>query len=611
MVKHLNKIKYNKKKQFSNLSIKEKQKLFEKENPKKHAIFHGNETKGYRTWLSNKVKAEKIHSKIINDTINRCSIEILKPKSAISDKIDFSANAWVQGPRAGEYFMWMIDGIYNIKHGNSRFPIYQWDNFEISEVLHNKKTNEKRYNLKFNGLIYKNYDSKRIRALLDSDAYVNGSKGPFSRLLTIYLVKYQVPQKQSANYCGFGEDGWRLPPQYTFPNISDGIGQDILLGIEAMMNLSTNKDDAIAYFRDIYTATSIQYKDIIFAFFFAEIFAFSLKNHIGLQPILAIGSSNGGGKGKTKISTFLTTKIWNNLGDKEVLSIDNVSSVSRFYDYISATTFPVVIDDCSELGEDMRKYLKAHATSKTTVDRKNVNQELQAKKVLKSSINITFNDFPDWFHGVAFLERTLYLNFNKQQNFRPKEADIWRKLFKEIPTGYLGRYIIEVTKDWTGLKVQNLFDEQPRNSNCTDRENSIYRFVHFGARIIDILFNLRLNLQELRELISNTSKNVNQEIFDDFLNQLQSNSEIKKNHTKNGDYFAYTKKNLNKLKSRYKFTEREKSISSLEKLSLIVGKHIKCDLTKQRLSWVNHSSSVRMIRIYISDYNDYNERNKI
>jgi hypothetical protein len=603
MIKLGNKSKDNEKRKFSYLTAKERQKLYEKENPKKHALYQGKETKAFKEWVIKNAKVE--------DPKNKNSIEILQPKSAISNKIDFSGNAWVQGPRAGEHFMWMNDGIYHIKHGNSRFPIYQWDNFEISEILYNKETKEKRYNLTFNGIIYRNYDRKRIWDLLNADAYVNGNKGPFSRLFTIYLIKYQVPQKQSANYCGFGEEGWRLPPHYTFPSIRDGIGQDILVGIEYMMKISTNKDDAITYFRDIYTATTIQYKDIIFAFFFAEIFAFSLKNHIGLQPILAIGSSNGGGKGKTKISTFLTTKIWNNLGDKEVLSIDNVSSSSRFFDYISATTFSIVIDDCTELGEDMRKYLKAHATSNTTVDRKNVNQDLQAKKVLKSSINLTFNDFPDWFYGSAFLERTLCLNINQQQNFPPKEGDTWRKLFNKIPKGYLGRYIIEVTKDWTGLKVQNLFDEQPQHSINTDRENLIYRFVHFGAQIIDILFNIRLDLQGLRELIYNTSKNVNQEIFDDFLNQLQSNSEIKMNHTKKGDYFAYTKKNLNNLKSRYKFFERVKSISSLEKLSKIVGKHIKCDLTKQRLSWMNQSSSVRMIRIYISDYEDYNKRSEV
>ena len=59
----------NEKRKFSYLTAKERQKLYKKKNPKKHALYQGKETKAFKEWVIKNAKAE--NPKNIN------SIEIL------------------------------------------------------------------------------------------------------------------------------------------------------------------------------------------------------------------------------------------------------------------------------------------------------------------------------------------------------------------------------------------------------------------------------------------------------------------------------------------------------------------------------------------------------
>ena len=145
-------------------------------------------------------------------------------------------------------------------------------------------------------------------------------------------------------------------------------------GIEQMRSIAIQPPIAREYFQRLFDATTIQYKDILFGFTIVMPFTYALKKYIGLQPFLALGSGSGGGKGKTSFAKAITTKFCCNLGDKDVLSVDNVESLSRLIDYMSASTFPIVIDDCATLRPDIVKILKLHSTASTNAERKNMTQ---------------------------------------------------------------------------------------------------------------------------------------------------------------------------------------------------------------------------------------------
>ena len=62
---------------------------------------------------------------------------------------------------------------------------------------------------------------------------------------------------------------------------------------------------------------------------------------------------------------------------------------------------------------------------------------------------LTFNEFPDWFHETAMEERGNVHWISVPSLPIPKHRQIvGGKHLTAFPSGYLGQYLIEQTKDW-------------------------------------------------------------------------------------------------------------------------------------------------------------------
>lgn len=582
--------------------------------------------------LGLKVKKTRSH-KIIDNPVLRDLDEIGKKNITYSlDDSIFEKYVFIEGPEKKDrptFYFILPDGIYLITkyicYSEKKIPynkytrtlIYEWDNFELKSVLINNETNEIFVDFILNGKSYKEYSISDLKKTIFDFCYCDGNKACINRLMTKLIDNSKCAKKQFSKYCGFGEEGWKLPPEYYVSSCS-GIANNIHRSIEKMNCLIYNPDIIRQQFKQLYNLTTIKYKDIIFAFNFSNIFAYSIKKSIGLQPFLGIGSK-GGGKGKTILSTLLTTKSFMNLDDKDVLTIDNVESKSRFLDYISSSTFGICIDDCEKLDDSVKSEIKSHLTAVVTTDKKDSKQKLISTETLKSSLILNYNEIPEFLIDLQILSRGILIDVS-DSFYDSDKAMEWRKLFNEIPTGSIGKYIIDCTKNWTRDDILQLFYSQENLKpdlparKITDRQNLIYKYVNMGKQIVKLLFDIDLDLHELPKVIFDTNSIVAENYIEDFIKQLLA--QFDENHgllickesnwirhqvyevsNKNREkYFCYTSENIDDL-NRHRFGNDKSKYFSLVKFQQLISTILPCYYTTQRAAWRDDQISVKMIQV--------------
>lgn len=580
------------------------------------------------------IKGKQKNGPVISDELKDELINIGKKNCNYPMDDDIFTNfVYVEGPEKkgnDTFFFIFPDGIYSVvkkinykqKHNiYDKTLIYEWDNFELKNILNNDETNEIHIDFVLNNKYYKDYSLQDMKRLLFDLCFCDGPKACINRLITKLIDVSKANKRTFSKYCGFGEDGWKLPPEY-YISCSSGISSNIHKSIEKMNSLTYNPELIKQQFRKLHELTTIKYRDIIYAFNFSNIFAYSLKKDLGLQPFLGIGSK-GGGKGKTILSTLLTTKMFMNLDDKDVLTIDNVESKSRFLDYISASTFGVCIDDCEKLDDSVKSEIKSHLTSIVTTDKKDSKQKLISTETLKSSLVLNWNETPEFVIDPQILSRGVLIDVS-DSFYDPEKAIEWRKLFNEIPKGALGKYIIDSTKNWKKEDLLQLFYNQENmkpdlpSRKVTDRQNIIYRFVYMGKQIVKLLFDIDLDLKELPQLIFDTINVVSESYIEDFIKQLTA--EFEDNHgnlicrefnwihhevnigtTKNHEkYFAYTNENMDDL-NKHRFGSDKSKYFSLTKFQQLINNKLTCNYCTQRTTWRKEQISVKMIQVMKRD----------
>ena len=65
-------------------------------------------------------------------------------------------------------------------------------------------------------------------------------------------------------------------------------------------------------------------------------------------------------------------------------------------------------------------------------------QELQSNKTFLSSLILTFNEFPEWFHETAMEERGMYMDFSSEPPNTEAQANRWREAYNCIPEWIFG-----------------------------------------------------------------------------------------------------------------------------------------------------------------------------
>ncbi|MFX0102099.1 MAG: hypothetical protein ACFFCS_21210 [Candidatus Hodarchaeota archaeon] len=507
-------------------------------------------------------------SPFTQDHIDATIVSILE-KYPITDSWKYS----IEGPRIrGGRIQYSINpsGIYlnkiwDEKYDNSGTPyipeptidrVWQWDDFKITTVLikKDKSDREERYNFTWNGDEYRDFTLKEMRdRMFDKCCLGHKYKIIFGVLISKYVKEHDIPRKEYSPLCGFSRDGWRLPGKFWI-KFTQGIQQSQRENIEEMMSINVDSQQARKYMKILYNSIYIEHKDIFFARSMVMPFLYSLRERTSLIPWLSTGSSFGG-TGKSSMLKTMTTKIWN-VPDK-VLNKEVLDSESRAGDYFSLSTFGTVIDDAGDMNPKIKNIIKTYVTQESRFQRKTIEHKLAIDKVFCSPLNFTFNTPPELFDDIAFLERGIHVPLTI---IMTKENDEKFKRIKEIPNGYLGKYLYEQTKDWDYESLVKLYENMPSIDGI--RANVIYKTLYLGNWIMKEFFGISLNLNDVPNLIAETLSVGSDDIISLFLSQIDEGvkaereywvkGKISQKYNKDGTLkgFFYTINNLQDLISR-------------------------------------------------------------
>jgi hypothetical protein len=258
--------------------------------------------------------------------------------------------------------------------------------------------------------------------------------------------------------CGFRKNGWQLPPDFDFESKS-AIKQQSIKCIQRAMQQKVNRKTARKYSRELYDAISVKYKRILLANSMIGPFFDALMDYTDLRPYLILIADNS--TGKTQITKVLTLKIWGNFED--VIAPNNIeNSPSRMDDYQSTSTFGIVYDDVGSLHLSVLAKWKSNATSRNRNQKKNIDHELVIDDEMVAWIILTSNEIPQTLNDAHFLSRGLAVPINTQPTEEQKKE--FKSVYNKIPNGYLGKFIVEMTKDWTVDNVLAIYNKQkPKN----------------------------------------------------------------------------------------------------------------------------------------------------
>jgi len=417
-----------------------------------------------------------------------------------------------------------------------RKPLWIWDDFEITEILTQttKSGRKVKYNFRWNGSKYFDYDLKQMRdTMADYCMLANSYRAKFGPLIQQYTKLHDIPEIEYSPICGFTKDGWRLPGEY-FINWTS-VQEEIRENIEEMLALNTNKQDAKKHARLLYDSMSAKDKDIDLAWGTIAPFLYALRQPLELMVFLSIGHVSGD-TGKTAEARIICNWLWNTLGEN-VISPDQIESKSRSGEYFSACTFPMIIDDCQNLSKECISEIKVYHTNESHFERKNKEQKREIYKSLCAPLCFTWNEIPQLLDDGSFLTRGIHHPLNKE--FTTEEINKYDTAKTTIPRGYLGRYIIKYTKDWT---LDTIFKKYKTIKNVpkflkTNRQQKIYKLLQLGAKIFYKIFDITLNLDKCARYIAWTTRLGNEAINDLFQRQIRDGTkkEVERGYGENAE----------------------------------------------------------------------------
>jgi hypothetical protein len=426
-------------------------------------------------------------------------------------------------------------------------PLWQWRDFRITKVLEHNENGmvERKYTGFYNGQEFLDRSIEELKDLLAPECLLNGKhRSKFGPLLLKFVEGENIPVFQCAKECGFTQRGWILPDK---AQITMNLGiqtkiRDTLRTMATLPNTTQASQKTKQDFQALYKAITIRYKDVVLAFACISPFLYALRPFTRLMPYLAMGGFKGG-TGKTTTAISISTKIWNNLADKEALNKDNLQSESRALEYLSASTFPVLIDDCGELSELVKAEIKAYLTEENYWERKKRDNTILISKPLCASLIFTFNQIPPMFDDTAFLSRGIFIPIEEPPQI--DQAKQFEGVFNSIPKGELGRYIYGQTEKMTLQELKELFDAQPDMASAKEsRTNTIARLLGMGKVLAKRWFDVDLDLKSVPRLLDETHRLGNEELFALIQDQVLSGSDpdaMKVSHdtygTETGTYF--------------------------------------------------------------------------
>jgi hypothetical protein len=418
------------------------------------------------------------------------------------------------------------DGIYLIKIVDDHIvetPIWQWKNFEITEVLEIHRGNEIEYTYAgiYNDHEFSDLTIEKIKNMMAPESlFYSKDKQIFGPLVKKYVDGEHIPVFEVEKLIGFTKNGWRMPDKYRVDTIKNSNHAKIIQTMrESLSQPCPSKDVVCKWIHDLHLNMTLDDKDILFAYACIQPFMYCLKQYLSFMPLIGLGSTEGE-TGKSTGMAALTTKWWNNCKGKEVLTKDNMDSKARALEYMSTSTFMLIIDDAGKLDDAIQSEIKSYTTMESNFERKNKDGGLATDKPLSDPLGFTWNNKPNLFNLIEVLTRCLFVLITHKPT--PQEAAIFTALINIIPNGAIGLYIYRTTEKLQGDELyQKYMDCKDSSEIIQTRHQILWKYLQLGQQFAKEWFDLDLDISEGPRLLNETMLLGNEELFNVIQNQIQ------------------------------------------------------------------------------------------
>lgn len=352
-----------------------------------------------------------------------------------------------------------------------------------------------------------NVNFDELKDEIAKHASQGNGKDRITVVLKQYVMSNLVPEIEMETVCGFTKNGWRFPPSYRFVAPDAMIGEihhNLEIAMQQVVDL-----DLPNKLRILWEETTFQYKDIAFAYGCIAPFMYALLDHVNLRIFLALGGRKE--RGKTKFCEMISNKWWGHIF--RVFGASALKTNSRSESLLASSTLPIIFDDCEHLQETLEDIFRTMGTNHDSYIRKRPDQSYRINSPYVAMPLLNFNQSPRLMENSAFRDRLVFLQIQDS----PIENN-WSQIFEDLPNGAIGRYVVEITKDWTLDSVQKKYDA----INITQykgRVKKIMRYFTLGQQLAKEWFNLDLDLTLLPDIIKDTKEYGNDELLDQIVYQ--------------------------------------------------------------------------------------------
>jgi hypothetical protein len=344
------------------------------------------------------------------------------------------------------------------------------------------------------------------------------------------------------------EDKWYMPDQYEIqlhPGIMTSCKEGMKQCFENIIDHHYTTVDGIDAFQRQYEVTSIENKDILFAWGMMQPFYFTLFNETELIPYILLWGP--GDAGISSMGKSITSKWWGHTGiDNSGRPIDLILSTTtnaNLKEYIATIALGMVFDDLSRnWAKDLLSFFKGYLTNFSQWQVKNKESRADVKYSFKVAPLFTTNDPPELFQDPQLLSRGIVFKILSKPNALMAKA--YKETMGSIPRGLIGWTIYQLTKTWTKAQLVSKYRDTPgffqdKKDQDTARADTIIRLLMLGKSICKELFSIELQFTdvELAKQIQTTKSSINISVTEALTQQIQfgeinlpDNQEEMKNH---------------------------------------------------------------------------------
>jgi len=351
---------------------------------------------------------------------------------------------------------------YRFKDGVIEFKklehAYSWRNFQINHFYYSQKTNkihDKKFSFTLNDQPHGDYTwDDMIKRIQTKANVLSKYRNLILKFMDMYIQNENIEEFQIADTLGFVKK-WQMPDNCNFVAGND-FRREVEKRLLRLCKIANAKDfdwkRAKEWFRSLYFLTGIEHKDYIFAYHCIAPFLFALREKTKLIPFLALGGE--GNTGKTAIEEFGTIKMWGQV--EEMIGSDIMDKLPRVQGMFTASTFPLSIDDCSDLKPFLISLFKRYTTTPVRVKKLKPDLSLKMDAEYCTPVEMTYNDPPVLYDDPQYRQRTLVLHVGMGESNNSE----WVDCYNEILPQHIGAYIYKITKNMTYDELVDIYEKQ-------------------------------------------------------------------------------------------------------------------------------------------------------